>query len=62
VREVALYAGAGFLLFRAFDVIKPWPVRSLERLPGGIGIVADDLAAGAIAGMLLALGWRLLGL
>ena len=59
-REVALFAGAGFFLFRAFDVLKPWPVRSLERLPGGVGIVADDLAAGAIAGMLLAVGWRLL--
>jgi phosphatidylglycerophosphatase A len=59
-RDVALFAGAGFFLFRVFDVVKPWPVRSLERLPGGIGIVADDLAAGAIAGMLLAAGWRLL--
>ena len=61
VRDVALFAGCGFLLFRAFDIVKPWPVRPLERLPGGIGIVADDLAAGALAGMFLALGWRLLG-
>ena len=60
LREVALFAIAGFLLFRVFDVAKPWPVRPLERLPGGIGIVADDLAAGAIAGILLALGWRFL--
>lgn len=60
VREVALFAAAGFLLFRVFDVAKPWPVRPLERLPGGIGIVADDLAAGAIAGILVALGWRFL--
>ena len=60
VRDVALFATAGFLLFRVFDVAKPWPVRPLERLPGGIGIVADDLAAGAIAGILLALGWRFL--
>jgi phosphatidylglycerophosphatase A len=60
VREVALFAAAGFVLFRVFDVAKPWPVRPLERLPGGIGIVADDLAAGAIAGILLALGWRFL--
>jgi phosphatidylglycerophosphatase A len=59
-REVALFAAAGFVLFRVFDVAKPWPVRPLERLPGGIGIVADDLAAGAIAGILLALGWRFL--
>ena len=60
VREVALFAAAGFLLFRVFDVAKPWPVRPLERLPGGIGIVADDLAAGALAGLVLALGWRFL--
>jgi phosphatidylglycerophosphatase A len=42
-------------------VVKPWPVRPLERLPGGIGIVADDLAAGALAGMLLAVIWRFVG-
>jgi len=40
-----------FLLFRVFDVLKPWPIRRLERLPGGWGIVADDLAAGAAAGL-----------
>lgn len=39
----------GFAAFRLFDIWKPWPVRSLERLPGGIGIVADDLAAGVYA-------------
>jgi phosphatidylglycerophosphatase A len=61
VRDVAMFATGGFFLFRFFDVVKPWPVRPLERLPGGIGIVADDLAAGALAGMFLALGWRLLG-
>jgi phosphatidylglycerophosphatase A len=36
----------GFILFRAFDIVKPPPVRSLERLPAGTGIVADDVAAG----------------
>ncbi len=41
---------AAFLLFRAFDVVKPWPIRRLEALPGGWGIVADDLAAGLAAG------------
>ncbi len=50
----------GFLLFRAFDIVKPWPVRRLERLPGGLGIVADDLAAGLEAGLALALVARLL--
>jgi phosphatidylglycerophosphatase A len=33
-------------LFRFFDIVKPWPVRQMERLNGGLGIVVDDLAAG----------------
>jgi len=37
---------AGFILFRGFDIVKPPPVRQLERLPEGSGIVLDDLAAG----------------
>jgi phosphatidylglycerophosphatase A len=37
---------AGFILFRAFDIVKPPPIRQLERLPEGTGIVVDDLAAG----------------
>jgi phosphatidylglycerophosphatase A len=40
---------AGFLLFRLFDVWKPPPCRRLEALPGGTGIVADDLMAGVYA-------------
>ena len=40
---------AGFILFRAFDIIKPPPVRQLERLPEGTGIVLDDVAAGIFA-------------
>jgi phosphatidylglycerophosphatase A len=38
-----------FLLFRAFDIWKPYPIRKLEDLPTGLGIMADDLAAGAYA-------------
>jgi phosphatidylglycerophosphatase A len=45
--------GLGFLLFRVFDVLKPWPARQLERLHGGLGIMADDLAAGIYANLLL---------
>ncbi len=41
------------VLFRLFDIFKPWPVRRLERLPRGWGIVADDLAAGLWAALLL---------
>jgi phosphatidylglycerophosphatase A len=40
---------AGFILFRAFDILKPPPVRQLERLPEGTGIVLDDVAAGIYA-------------
>lgn len=40
---------AGFILFRAFDIVKPPPVRQLERLPEGTGIVLDDVAAGICA-------------
>jgi len=36
----------GFFVFRIFDIIKPWPARQLEDLPGGVGIVADDVMAG----------------
>jgi phosphatidylglycerophosphatase A len=40
---------AGFILFRGFDIVKPPPVRQLERLPEGTGIVMDDVAAGLYA-------------
>ena len=40
------------LLFRVFDIAKPWPVSWFERLPGAFGIIADDLAAGVFAGIL----------
>ena len=39
----------GFIAFRAFDITKPWPIRKLEPLPHGIGIMADDLLAGVYA-------------
>ena len=40
---------AAFLLFRALDIVKPFGIRRLEKIPGGVGIVADDLAAGLLA-------------
>jgi phosphatidylglycerophosphatase A len=49
-----LVAG-GFLLFRALDVLKPWPASAAERLPGGLGIVTDDLVAALYANLLLRL-------
>jgi len=49
---------AAFLLFRAFDIWKPPPVRQLEGLPGGLGINADDAMAGVYAALVLsAAGW-----
>jgi phosphatidylglycerophosphatase A len=52
---------AGLILFRAFDIVKPFPLRRLERLPGGVGIVFDDLGAGLYALVILQLmlhyGW-----
>ncbi len=38
-------AAAGFVLFRIFDVLKPWPASALDRVKNGFGVVADDLAA-----------------
>lgn len=40
---------AGFVLFRVFDIVKPFPIRHLERLPGGVGVIADDVGAGLYA-------------
>ncbi|MFA6051616.1 MAG: phosphatidylglycerophosphatase A [Methylobacter sp.] len=53
---------AGFLLFRVFDVIKPWPIKWVDqRVEGGFGIMLDDVLAGVFAGFLLLLfidlGW-----
>lgn len=42
------WLAAAFVVFRVLDVLKPWPIRQFERLPGGLGIMADDLAAGAV--------------
>ena len=51
-------AVAGFLAFRLFDIVKPFPARRAERLPGGWGVMADDLVAGVYAqGLLRLLLW-----
>ncbi|HMJ07448.1 MAG TPA: phosphatidylglycerophosphatase A [Pyrinomonadaceae bacterium] len=44
---------AGFLLFRLFDIWKPYPIDDLQILPGGIGVCADDILAGVYAGICL---------
>lgn len=48
-----------FLLFRIFDISKPPPGRQLERLPDGLGILADDLCAGVYANLAGQVLWRL---
>jgi phosphatidylglycerophosphatase A len=54
---------AGFLAFRFFDIVKPWPIGLLDsKLDGGLGVMMDDVAAGLIAGALLLLARWVLGL
>lgn len=43
------HAVLALVLFRLFDIFKPWPIRRLERLPDGTGIMLDDVAAGLLA-------------
>jgi phosphatidylglycerophosphatase A len=44
---------AGFFMFRFLDILKPFGIRRLERLHGGVGIMLDDLAAGVLGGVVL---------
>ena len=46
-------AALGFLLFRLFDILKPWPASAFDRVKSGFGVVMDDVAAGAWAALLL---------
>jgi len=56
------WAVAGFVVFRLFDIWKPWPVRVLDqRVTGGLGIILDDLAAGAMAWAVLWLAAAVVG-
>ena len=51
-----LWVVLGFVLFRLFDILKPWPIRWLDRqVHGGFGIMVDDLLAGVFAGLVLQL-------
>lgn len=53
IPKSALTLTAGFVLFRLFDVLKPPPIRRIENLPGGFGIVLDDVAAGLYSNLIL---------
>lgn len=63
VRVNLITAGLGFILFRIFDISKPWPIRRLEKLPEGWGVMADDMMAGvyACASLLVIMHWILPG-
>ena len=50
---IIFYITAGFLLFRFFDIWKPYPIRGLQDLPGGWGIMIDDVVAGLYANIVL---------
>ncbi len=57
--EAAAYCAGAFVLFRIFDIIKPWPVARLEKLPHGWGVLVDDLMAGIYAMIAMQLILRL---
>ena len=63
IAPTVLHMVLGFFLFRLFDIVKPFPARLFqERLPGGLGVVADDLAAGVYANVVLQVLIRLGGI
>ena len=62
-RDAPMQQALAFVLFRGFDILKPPPIRALDRrLKNGIGVMADDLVAAFYALFVFALLWRLLGL
>ncbi len=56
--QTILTAALAFVLFRFFDIVKPFPVKQLQKLTGGMGITADDLMAGTISNIILQLLYR----
>lgn len=49
----------GFILFRFFDILKPWPIRHFDqKVPGGLGVVFDDVLAGVLANVLLQIAYN----
>jgi phosphatidylglycerophosphatase A len=62
-KRILIATVLGFLLFRIFDIVKPWPIRKLEKLPKGWGVLADDLLAAVYAAivLLVCLGFRIAG-
>ena len=56
VKRLWAAAAIGFVLFRFFDILKPFPIKKAEKAPYNLGIVADDLVAGVFANILLRIG------
>ena len=52
------WLAAAFVVFRVLDILKPWPIRRFEGMPGGLGIMADDLAAGVVGSVGLNVVYR----
>ena len=54
---------AGFVIFRAFDILKPFPIRTLEKkIAGGLGVVLDDVLAGIYGNLILRLAIYITGI
>ncbi|MEC9013286.1 MAG: phosphatidylglycerophosphatase A [Chloroflexota bacterium] len=53
------WIAAAFVVFRVLDILKPWPIRRFESLAGGLGIMADDLAAGIVGAVGLNIVYRI---
>jgi phosphatidylglycerophosphatase A len=53
VTITVLHLFFGFVLFRVFDILKPFPINNLQKLPGGWGVVIDDVGAGIYAGVVM---------
>jgi len=51
---------AGFVLFRFFDILKPWPIKKLQDIPGGLGVMLDDIGAGIYTNVILQIACRLI--
>ena len=52
------WLAAAFVVFRVLDILKPWPIRRVESLPGGLGIMGDDLAAALVGSVGLNMVYR----
>ncbi|HIL30513.1 MAG TPA: phosphatidylglycerophosphatase A [Dehalococcoidia bacterium] len=56
--KTSVWLALAFMVFRVLDIWKPWPIRKFEALPGGLGIMADDVAAGVVGAVGLNVVYR----